>query len=314
MEIKKAVVPKHLQGLRLDKFLSSYIFPNISRSKLKKLVKCVYVDGTVKDLAYKVKEGDVIEVILVPDTVEEPTLKPLEKSLEVLYSDEHIAVIVKPYGLVVHPGKSHEDDTLVNILIHMFGEKLKGFLGEYTRPGIVHRLDKEVFGVMVVALTDKAKEKLVEQFSTRMVYKEYHAIVEGRVNIEEMEIELPLARSKTDRKKVQVDFNEGIYAKTKYKVLERWVDYSLLQLHPITGRTHQLRVHLAYLGHPIVGDVLYGADMVRARKYFPQGGIALVSKKIQFLHPITGTLLKFEIDYPPEFQNLLKDIKSNLCL
>ena len=295
-------------GHRVDVVISRYV--PFTRSQVKSKVKVVYVNGQVKNFGYKVKNGDIIEFDdIKPDKID---LEPENIDIKIIYEDSDIAVIYKPYNMVVHPAPGHWSGTLVNALLYNLKDRLS-LAGGYIRPGIVHRLDKETSGVMVIALNDKAHYKLSTLFKNKSVYKEYWAIVHGKVEEENFTVEKPISRNPRNRLKMCVCDN-GKYAKTEFSVISRVDKFSLLVARPLTGRTHQIRVHLKSVGHPIVGDLLYSSNPKSYISMFnlPQGFIPLVSKKISFLHPSKNEVMSFEVNFPEPFLKLASDIGLSL--
>ncbi|MEJ5284446.1 MAG: RluA family pseudouridine synthase [Brevinematia bacterium] len=291
------VVNASSAGNRLDKVVIDHckIFGiNITRSGLKSQGVKIYVNGKLEKLSYIVKENDNVEFdIPKPKKCE---LKPENIEFEVLYSDDDIAVINKPAGLTVHIGAGHFDNTLVNGLLYKFEGKLSS-IGGIERPGIVHRLDKDTSGLMVVALSEIAHHKLIDAFKQRLVKKVYYAIVKGHPP-EEGRIELPISRSPVNRKKMAVN-PRGKEAITIYRTLSYGKDASLVEVEIKTGRTHQIRVHMSHIGHPIIGDPIYSKDKKNA--------LALIAKKLGFNHPVSGEWLEFEVPFTKEFLNLLSE-------
>ena len=288
-------------GLRLDILLADYSNQwelGLSRTTLQKLMAdgSVFIDDLPVSKAHvKVKAGQRIKII-VPS--KEDTTALAEKiALEVVYEDDDLAVINKPSGLVVHPAPGNPKHTLVNALLGRFTE-LSDINPE--RPGIVHRLDKETSGLLVVAKNNSSHLKLAEQFASHTIERTYVAIVSGVVEFDENIIEAPIGRHPIKRKKMAVSFSEDTkYAKTHYRTLKRGKDFTLLELKPFTGRTHQLRVHLAFLGYPILGDDKYGR-----RNEFSR--LALHAKSLGFTHPRTGKFLQFDSQLPEEFNDFIK--------
>ncbi len=293
----KFVVNNSSAGNRLDKVVIDHCKIcgiNITRSGLKSQGVKIYVNNKLEKLSYIVKENDNVEFdIPEPKKCE---LKPENIEFEVLYSDNDIAVINKPAGLTVHIGAGHFDNTLVNGLLYRFAGKLSS-IGGIERPGIVHRLDKDTSGLMVVALSEIAHHKLIDAFKQRLVKKVYYAIVKGHPP-EEGRIELPISRSPVNRKKMAVN-PKGKEAITIYKTLSYGKDASLVEIEIKTGRTHQIRVHMSHIGHPIIGDPIYSKDK--------KNTLALIAKKLGFNHPISGEWLEFEVPFTKEFLNLLSE-------
>jgi 23S rRNA pseudouridine1911/1915/1917 synthase len=288
-------------GLRLDILLADYSNQwelGLSRTTLQKLMAdgSVFIDDLAVSKAHvKVKLGQRIKIV-VPR--KEDTTALAEKiALEVVYEDDDLAVINKPSGLVVHPAPGNPKHTLVNALLGRFKELSDINPG---RPGIVHRLDKETSGLMVVVKNNPSHLKLAEQFASHTIERTYVAIVSGVVEFDENIIEAPIGRHPIKRKKMAVSFSEDTkYAKTHYRTLKRGKDFTLLELKPFTGRTHQLRVHLAFLGYPILGDEKYGR-----RNEFSR--LALHAKSLGFTHPRTGKFLQFDSQLPEEFNDFIK--------
>lgn len=282
-------------GMRLDAFVFKACQEHdlgISRTHVQKLIRDgkVTLSGAALKQNYKIKQGDALMV-----TVEEK--KPFmvgaeEMPLDIVYEDDDVIVLNKPIGLVVHPAPGNYAHTLVNALLH-HTKKLADV--NPVRPGIVHRLDKDTSGLMVVAKTNSAYQSLVKQFSEHSIKREYVALVKGRVEFDEGVIDLPIARHQFTREKMAISFHaEAKEASTHYRMLKRSDACSLLSLTPHTGRTHQLRVHLASLGHPICGDKKYGeADASRR--------MALHARVIGFVHPKTKKFLEFSTEIPSEF-------------
>jgi len=283
-------------GMRLDLFIIAFAKENslgISRVSIKDLIlrKKIIVQG-LSDVNphYKVKLKDIVK--FSPEEKVIQTVEAEDIPLEVLYEDKDLAIINKPVGLVVHPAPGNYRHTLVNALLYRFKE-----LSDISpqRPGIVHRLDKETSGVLVIAKNNDTHLKLAEQFAEHSIKRRYIAIVKGRMEFDENVIEAPIARHAVKREQMSVNFAEGSrYAKTYYRTLKRLGEFSLLQLEPFTGRTHQLRVHLAFIGHPILGDKKYGHNNEFSR-------LALHAKYLGFVHPQTGKFVEFESSLPPEF-------------
>lgn len=276
-------------GERLDVLLSAD--GELSRSRAAALIKegCVKVGERVETKpAYKTEPG--ASVLLDMPEVKPAKAEAQDIPLEILYQDEHLAVVVKPCGMVVHPAAGNDDGTLVNaLLFHL--DSLSGIGGEM-RPGIVHRLDKDTSGLMLVAKDDATHAALSEQLSERLMEKHYRAMVYGKMKEPSGVIEKPIGRSKTDRKKMAVDEN-GRWAKTEWKVLKEYPDRSLLDVHIITGRTHQIRVHMSSIGHPVLGDPLYG------HKRMPDvPRLMLHAYSLEFTHPATEERMRFTAPCP----------------
>lgn len=285
-------------GRRLDVFLSANI-KELTRSYAQRLIagNKVLVNGEVVKPAHKLREGDVVEVELL--RAEPTSLLPENIPLDILYRDEHIIVINKPAGLTVHPGAGIPGGTLVNALLFHFPGIEK--VGHPLRPGIVHRLDKETSGVMVVARSEKAYTELKRQFKAREVEKIYLALVKGQVQVEEGKIDWAIGRHPRHRQRISIRTKKPREALTFYSVRKVLDEFTLVEAKPVTGRTHQIRVHFAAAGHPVVGDSRYGGQD-RLRK-FPR--LYLHAWRIVFAHPATRILCEFYAPLPPEFQEII---------
>lgn len=298
--MKETVV--EMQNGRLDKACSE-IFSDYSRSQIKQLLDGgnITVNGKTEKAKYKVKLGDVIRL-------EEPETKTLELRpenipLDIVYEDDDVIVINKPQGMVVHPAPGHDEHTLVNALLYHC--PLSTINGTF-RPGIVHRIDKDTSGLLMVAKNDKAHRSLAKQLKDKTNIREYVALVHGRIAEDEGTINAPIGRSLKDRKK-QAVVKDGRNAVTHFEVLKRYRDYTLVKCILETGRTHQIRVHMKYIGHPLVGDPLYGP-----KKTIKGNGQFLHAGKLGFVHPTTGKLLIFEAPLPKIFQECLEKLdKTN---
>ncbi len=286
-------------GRRLDVLLSEQ--SGLTRSRVATLMEegNVTVDGqTVTKAGLKAKAGSTVTLVIPAPKPAVPEAQDIP--LTILYEDADLAVVVKPCGMVVHPAAGNEDGTLVNALLHHL-DSLGGIGGEL-RPGIVHRLDKDTSGLLLVAKNDASQLALSEQLSERSMEKHYRALVEGNIREDSGRIEAAIARSKKDRKKMAVD-EEGREAITEWTVLERGRGVTLLDVHILTGRTHQIRVHTKHIGHPVCGDPIYGS---------PKGAkvprLMLHAYSLSFTHPTTGERLTFTAELPEEF---LRGMKSN---
>ncbi len=287
-------------GQRLDVFLAARL-GELTRSQIQKLVteQKVRLNGTWTRPSHKLRVGDVIQVDL-QELQRKSALLPQAIPLDVIFSDEHIVVLNKPAGLVVHPGAGVEDGTLVNALIHHFPGIER--IGHPERPGIVHRLDKETSGIMVVARSPKAYTELKGQFKAREVEKVYLGLVWGRIQTEEGRIDWALGRHPRHRQKISIRTKKPRAALTLYSVKKVLGDLSLLEIKPVTGRTHQIRVHFASAGHPIVGDSRYGGRDKSGK--FKR--LYLHAWHIVFAHPVSKTLLEFYAPLPQEFQDIIR--------
>lgn len=287
-------------GLRIDTFLAKET--EYSRSKLSKLIKegQVLVNGKAISSSFKVKEGDVVWFDAIFD--EEIDVTAEEMDLDIVYEDDYLAVINKKSGIVVHPAVGNYSHTLVNGLMHHFNNISK----EGTiRPGIVHRLDKDTSGLMVVAKNDLVHEKLSNMIKEKQVERKYLALVWGTIKHEKGTIDAPIGRDLNNRQKYTVTDINSKDSITHFKVLERFKDVTLVECKLDTGRTHQIRVHMEYIGHPVVNDPVYGK-----RKIINDFGQMLHSKSIRFVHPVTDEELFFEVDPPKEFIDILEKFNA----
>lgn len=301
MERRELVVPDGAPAERLDRWLAaSGVGP--SRAFVQKLIDAghVLVDGRVAPASHKVRPGQKVLVAIPPP---EPTATlPEAIPLDVLYEDDDVIVINKPQGMVVHPAAGNRAGTLVNALLaHCRGLSA---IGGKERPGIVHRLDKDTSGVLVVAKNDDAHVSLQKQIQAREARREYLAIVHGRVREERGRINAPIGRHPVDRKRMAV-IAGGRPAVTDYEVLERFPGYTLVRAILQTGRTHQIRVHMAHLGHPVVGDPVYGAR----RSPWNLKGQCLHAQRLAFRHPRTGAWMSFTAPLPPDMEKVLADLR-----
>ena len=308
-EVIRLVVPKTREGQRLDHYLVEMV-ANVSRSRLSNLIRdgFVFLNGSSSKSGNRLKSGDIIELTLPPP--EPVTIKPEKIDFTVLHEDDDLLIIAKPPGVVVHPSFGHKKGTLVHgLLAHC--DNLSGISG-IERPGIVHRLDKDTSGVMVIAKNDKSHHGLVEFFKTRQVKKVYHAIIVGRPGAQKGCISQAIGRHRSNRKKMAVLQYGGREAVTCWSVLEEFPDrLTYLEVRPETGRTHQIRVHMAYLGHPVAGDALYGNKQMKetSDKYCIQRQ-CLHAYALSFTHPVTGKPLEFISPVWPDMQALLAKLRS----
>ena len=284
--------------VRLDAYIAK-MKSDISRTMIQKLIEegNILVNGKSKKISYKVQIGDEIE-LNIPEA-KEIELKAENIPVEVVYEDNDIIVVNKPKGMVVHPANGNPDGTLVNAIMAMCKDSLSGIGGEI-RPGIVHRLDKDTSGLLIVAKNDKAHINMSEQIKNREVKKIYIALVRGVVSENEATINMPIGRSTKDRKKMAVR-KDGKEAVTHFKVLKRYNKYTLLEVKIDTGRTHQIRVHMAEIGHPVVGDMVYS----NGKNEFGVEGQMLHAKSLDFKHPITGKPMHLEAELPEYFEKVL---------
>ena len=296
-------VSEDVLGIRLDKALA-LLLPDHSRSALAGLCEkgSVFIGGATADKKHIVMRDDVIEVEL-PEPIP-CEAKPQDIPLEIVYMDEHLAVVNKPRGMVVHPAAGNPDGTLVNALLHACEGQLSGING-VMRPGIVHRIDKNTSGLLVIAKTDAAHQSLTEQFKVHSIDRIYHAIVNGNPG-ENGTVNAAIGRSRKDRKKMAVTDSNSKPAVTHFQMLEQLGKYSYIECRLETGRTHQIRVHMAHIGHSLVGDDVYGS----AKDVFGLNGQCLHAKVLGFTHPISGERLYFESNLPDYFENVLTKIRK----
>lgn len=294
-------------GERLDKFLTR-MQPEFSRSHIQKLIAAdmAYVNQAAKKGNFKLKPNDVVELeIPEPENTE---ILPENIPLDILYEDSDIIVINKVRGMVVHPASGVYTGTLVNALMYHCTD-LSGINGEI-RPGIVHRLDKDTSGVMVAAKNDQAHLSLAKQIQEKTAFRIYQAVVWGNIKEEVGIIHGDIGRHPADRKKMAVVRENGKPATTHFKVLERFGEYTFVECRLETGRTHQIRVHMAYIGHPVVGDPKYGTDRRgKVRGSFAIDGQALHSKSLELTHPATGERMSFEAPMPEDMQRIINKLR-----
>lgn len=285
-------------GIRIDTYISQNT--KYSRSKIKSLIMDgnILVNSNKVSPSYRVKTGDIISINYEE---KEMFLEKEKMDLDIIYEDKYLAIINKPSGLVVHPAVGNPNHTLVNGLLYHFDIDGKGI-----RPGIVHRLDKDTSGLMVVAKDDITLEKLSELIKEKKVERCYIALVWGVLRHDKGKIDAPIGRDFNDRQKYTVTDINGKNSITNFSVIERYNNATLLKLKLETGRTHQIRVHLNYIGHPVVNDPVYSKRKI----IDPNFGQMLHSESISFIHPITGENLRFSVEPPREFYNILEKIKN----
>ena len=288
-------------GKRLDAYVSSHA-EDITRTTAQRLIEQgnILVNGKKQKVSYKVSVGDSITIEEIE--AQEIELKAQDIPIEIIYEDNDIIVVNKPKGMVVHPANGNPDGTLVNAIMAICKDSLSGIGGEI-RPGIVHRLDKDTSGLLIVAKNDKAHVNMSEQIKNHEVKKTYIALVRGIVKENEATIDMPIGRSNSDRKKMAVNKN-GRNAVTHIKVLKRYDKYTLLEINIETGRTHQIRVHLSHIGYPVIGDYIYS----NGKNEFGVVGQCLHAKELEFKHPITGQEMKLEAPLPEYFEEILKKL------
>lgn len=301
MKNLKLYVSYETAGTRIDKWLSENI-DDLSRASVQKLLKenNILINSKAVNKNYKLRTNDVID-INIPEPVE-LDVQPQDISVDIVYEDDDLLVVNKPKGMVVHPAAGNPDGTLVNALLYHCKGRLSSING-VIRPGIVHRIDKYTSGLLIVAKTDKAHTHLANQIKEHSFTREYMGIVCGRMSSEKDTINAPIGRHKLNRKKMTVTDTNSKNAVTHYKVLEKFDKYSLLKFTLETGRTHQIRVHMSYIGHPILGDDVYG------KAFKGIDGQCLHAKKIGFIHPSTGEYMEFDSELPEYFENILKKVR-----
>ncbi len=293
------------ESVRIDTFLKETC-QDMSRSYLQKLIKNnhVYVNGKCRKKNYILSDGDKID-FQVPEP-KELKIEAEDIPLEIVYEDKCLAVVNKPRGMVVHPAPGNYTGTMVNALMYKL-DSLSSING-VIRPGIVHRIDKDTTGLLVVAKDDNSHNVLSEEIKKRKTGRFYVALVHGNVKDDEGIVELPIGRDSKNRKKMAVIEKNSKYALTRYRVLRRYGNYTYLELVLDTGRTHQIRVHMSYKGHPIVGDEVYG----RRENEFKMKGQLLHARRLSFVHPESGELMEFEAELPDDFKKVLNILEGRI--
>lgn len=289
---------------RLDKFLSAML-PDQSRSYLQKIIKDgnVLVNGEPKKSSYRLEDGDEVTADL-PE-LKSPDIEPENIPLDILYEDDSILMVNKPKGMVVHPSAGHYTGTLVNAVLWHCQGQLSGING-VSRPGIVHRIDKDTTGVLVVCKNDAAHNAVAAQLKEHSITRKYRAIVHGVIKEDEGTVDAPIGRHPTERKKMASGVKNGKRAVTHYRVLERFQGYTYVECQLETGRTHQIRVHMASIHHPLLGDTVYGP----AKDSHHLEGQTLHAMVLGLIHPVTGEYLEVEAPLPEYFENLLKKFRA----
>lgn len=305
MEKKTFQIEFELDKTRLDKALCT-LDDTLTRASAVRLTESgdVTLNGKTASKSDKVKIGDIVE-ITYPEPVSSEAV-PQDIPLDIIYEDDDLLVVNKPKGMVVHPAAGNPDGTLVNALLYHCGDSLSG-IGGVVRPGIVHRIDKDTSGLLMVAKNDTAHLKLSEQIKEHSFTREYEAVIIGHLKEQKGSIDAPIGRSKNDRKKMAVTELNSKNAVTRYEVLEEYPGFSYVRLRLETGRTHQIRVHMAYLGHPLAGDGVYGG---RNAERIMEGGQCLHARKIGFIHPTTGKYMEFTSPLPEYFTNFLEKLRN----
>ena len=291
-------------GTRIDVFLAENM-EDLSRSGVQKLIDegMITLNGGKTKANYKLREKDVIDVT-VPE-VKEVEILPEDIPLDILYEDEDVIVVNKPQGMVVHPAPGHTSGTLVNALMFHCGDDLSGINGE-KRPGIVHRIDKDTSGVLMIAKNDMAHQSLAAQLAEHSITRKYNAVVYNGFNEDEGTVDQPIGRNPQDRKKMAVTQKHSRHAVTHYRVIERMEKFTLIEAQLETGRTHQIRVHMTHIGHPLLGDPVYGPK----KQPISLDGQALHARVLGFIHPRTGEYMEFEAPLPPHFVALLERLRK----
>ena len=291
------------QQMRLDKYLSEQ-FPEQTRSYLQKLIKEgeVLVNGKTVKTGYQLSKGDEV-CVNIPEP-KELDVEPQKMDLDIVYEDEDVILINKPKGMVVHPAPGHTTDTLVNGLLYHCKDNLSGING-VARPGIVHRIDRDTTGILIVCKNDMAHNSIAAQLKEHSINRRYRALVHGNLKEDNGTVEGPIGRHPVDRKKMAINERNGKPAVTHYTVLERFGNYTLIECVLETGRTHQIRVHMTSIGHPLVGDEVYGP----AKCPFKLQGQCLHAMVLGFVHPKTGEYMEFSAELPEYFEELLRKLR-----
>ncbi len=302
MQVNEYIATSEIVGLRLDKAIT-VLCEDLSRNSVQQLIDDgnILINGDVVNKKYSVKPNDRISITL-PDP-KELSVDAENIPLDIIYEDEHLLVVNKPKGMVVHPAAGNYSGTLVNALLYHCGNSLSGING-VIRPGIVHRIDKDTSGLLIVAKTDAAHKGLAEQIKDHSFTREYKTVVVGNVKDDSGTIDAPIGRHPKDRKKQAVTDKNSRNAVSHFQVIERYNGFTYLKVQLETGRTHQIRVHMAYRGTPVAGDVVYG----NPKKDFGLQGQCLHAATIGFIHPITNEYLEFTADLPDYFTDFLRRI------
>lgn len=291
------------QQMRLDKYLSEQ-FPEQTRSYLQKLIKegQVRVNGKSVKSGYQLSIGDEVSVS-IPEP-KELDVEPQKMDLDIIYEDEDVILVNKPKGMVVHPAPGHTTDTLVNGLLYHCKDHLSGING-VARPGIVHRIDRDTTGILIVCKNDMSHNSIAAQLKEHSINRRYRALVHGNIKEDQGTVEGPIGRHPVDRKKMAINERNGKPAVTHYTVLERFGNYTLIECKLETGRTHQIRVHMTSIGHPLVGDEVYGP----VKAPFKLQGQCLHAMVLGFVHPRTGEYMEFLAELPVYFEELLRKLR-----
>lgn len=304
MDIYNFTIDSASAGTRIDKWISENI-DSLTRSAVQRLLDdgCVKVNSKAVSKNYKLRENDELSVEIAPP--KELVIEAQDIPVEIVYEDDDLLVVNKPKGMVVHPAPGNEDKTLVNALMYHCKDSLSGING-VIRPGIVHRIDKDTSGLLMVAKNDAAHLHLAEQIKEHSFKRIYEAVVYGNVKQDEQVIDLPIGRHPVDRKKMAVTAKNSRNAVTIAKVLNRYDGFTHMQFELKTGRTHQIRVHMSYLGHPIAGDAVYGPKKVITSL----GGQCLHARTLGFIHPLTGEYMEFTSELPQYFTKFLSSLRN----
>lgn len=299
-------IEEAIAGERIDKFLSDSL-PDVSRSYIQKLIKDGQVTVNQKTVKsnYKLNAGDLLS--MEEPELQEPDIEAEDIPLDILYEDSDLLIINKPKGMVVHPSAGHYSGTLVNALMHYCKEDLSGING-VLRPGIVHRIDMDTTGSLIVCKNDFTHNHIAEQLKVHSITRVYHAIVHGILKDDEGTINAPIGRHPIDRKKMSINHKNGKEAVTHYKVLKRFKNFTYIECRLETGRTHQIRVHMSSISHPLLGDAVYGP----VKSPYKLQGQTLHAKTIGITHPRTGEYLEVEAPLPEYFTNLLKKLENSI--
>ena len=302
MEYLSITVDNQENNLRIDKLLSDRI-PEQSRSYLQKLIKDgnITVNGSIVKPNYKVQANDLINLSL-PEP-EEPDILPENIPLDIVYEDDGVLVVNKPRGMVVHPAAGNYSGTLVNAVLYHCGDRLSSING-VIRPGIVHRIDKDTSGLLMIAKNNMAHESLSAQLAEHSITRRYTALVYHNLTEDEGTVDAPIGRDPKNRLRMAVTSQNSKRAVTHWKVLERFGRYTLIEARLETGRTHQIRVHMAYIHHPLVGDMVYGPK----KQPLTEDGQLLHARVLGFVHPRTGEYMEFQRPLPPEFEAVLQKL------
>lgn len=301
-EIVFEITPE-IEDERIDKCICLYM-DSLSRSYIQKIIKdgSVTVNGSVVKSNYRVKVEDMVHFIIPPQT--EPDIPPQDIPLDILYEDDDILIINKPKDMVVHPAPGHYEGTVVNAVMFHCKDSLSGING-VMRPGIVHRIDKDTTGSLIICKNDEAHNDIARQLKEHSITRKYRAIVHGRIAQDEGTVNAPIGRHPTDRKKMAVNERTGKHAVTHYKVLERFDKFTYIECQLETGRTHQIRVHMASIGHPLLGDTVYS----NVKTPFKLSGQTLHAMTIGFVHPKTHKYMEFDAPLPQYFEELLNKLR-----